>query len=77
MGLLMHSLEWCLMINLPLILLGAPGDVFLILSVILNTGIHYLVDDLKANKLKINLIQDQSIHLCQILITYGIYTWTL
>ena len=77
MGLLMYSLEWCLMINLPLILLGTPGDVFLIFSVILNTGIHYLVDDLKANKLKINLIQDQSIHLCQILLTYGIYTWTL
>ena len=34
-----------------------------------NWGIHVIVDNLKANQLKINLIQDQLIHICQIIIT--------
>ena len=32
-----------------------------------------IVDDLKANKRKINLITDQSVHVCQIIITFIIY----
>ena len=35
-----------------------------------NTIIHAVVDNLKANKLKINLVVDQSIHILQIIITY-------
>ena len=35
-----------------------------------NVLIHMFVDDLKANKKKINLIQDQSIHMLQV-----IWTW--
>ena len=40
---------------------------------ILNIGVHMIVDDLKANKKKINLIADQSIHLMQIIATWFIY----
>jgi hypothetical protein len=32
--------------------------------------VHYQIDDLKANLKKINLIQDQTIHVFQILITF-------
>ena len=37
--------------------------------VIVNALIHAYIDDLKANKLKINLITDQHLHLTQILLT--------
>lgn len=45
------------------------SNLFLVLF-ILNVIIHGLIDDIKANKGKINLVQDQTIHLIQIFITY-------
>lgn len=41
-------------------------------SVIFNIFIHGLVDHLKANKKRINLIADQCIHMIQILDTFAI-----
>jgi hypothetical protein len=35
----------------------------------LNWGIHVIIDDLKANQLKINLITDQLIHIGQVIFT--------
>lgn len=37
-----------------------------------NIIVHAFVDNMKANKFKINLIQDQIIHIIQILITFFI-----
>lgn len=70
MALLMHSMSWAFMIMLPLLVYFSfdPPNLFLILW-LANTAIHFIVDDLKANKRKINLIQDQSVHLLQIIIT--------
>ena len=39
-----------------------------------NIIIHAFIDDLKANKKKINLITDQSIHFIQILLTAIIFS---
>lgn len=39
----------------------------------INAILHGTVDDLKANKKKINLITDQSIHLLQIAVTAIIF----
>lgn len=36
---------------------------------IVNGAIHFLVDDLKANYKTLNLIQDQTIHVIQLIIT--------
>ena len=36
----------------------------------LNITIHAIIDDYKANKLKLNLIQDQLIHFIQIIVTW-------
>ena len=41
---------------------------------IVNMIIHAMVDNLKANALKINLIVDQMIHVGQILVTYFVLT---
>ena len=68
MGLFMHSFSWAFMIMLPSIYFNK----FNILFFIINLLIHMYVDNLKANKLKINLIEDQLLHLGQIIITWAI-----
>lgn len=77
MALGMHSFSWAFMIMLPLVISSYVmniklGCLYLGLMVF-NTIIHGLVDNLKANKFKINLIQDQTIHIMQIFITFFIY----
>lgn len=72
MALLMHSMSWSIMVLLPVMAFTAtPGAVIWTFFVI-NALIHYYVDNLKANELKINLVEDQSVHLLQILITWSI-----
>ena len=73
MALLIHSLSWSIMIHLPIIFLLFPYGLLLTLSILINMTIHYIVDDLKANKYKINLITDQSIHFIQIIVTFIIF----
>lgn len=70
MALFIHSLSWSIMINLPLMLLYSHSDWIIAISILINMVIHFIVDDLKANKWKINLITDQTIHLVQIILTY-------
>ena len=73
-ALIMHSFSWSFMIMLPILIsLHFAFSWFYIVAFVVNAIIHGFVDDLKANKLKINLIQDQSIHLCQIAITNIIF----
>lgn len=67
-ALIMHAFSWSFMISLPILYLGFTK--WIVAAIILNTIIHGIVDDLKANKGKINLIVDQSIHIVQILITW-------
>lgn len=70
MALLMHSMSWSIMILIPsMFLIGI--DQYLALGMFLiNTVIHYYVDDLKANRGKINLIVDQTVHLMQVFVTW-------
>lgn len=71
MALFIHSLSWSLMIHLPLFLTNV-SNVFLLISILINAIIHSIVDDLKANKKKINLITDQIIHFIQIIAVFFI-----
>ena len=68
-ALIMHAFSWSFMILIPFLLLGL-SPVFLVISLVLNGIIHAFVDDLKANQKKINLVQDQSIHIGQIFLTW-------
>lgn len=70
MALLMHSMSWSIMILLPSIILFNISGYFALGAFIINTVIHYYIDDLKANRGKINLIVDQSIHLAQVFMTW-------
>ena len=70
-ALIMHAFSWSFMISLPILYLGFTK--WIAVAIILNTIIHAIVDDLKANKGKINLIIDQSIHIVQIIITWILF----
>lgn len=74
MALIMHSLSWSFMIMLPLAVFN-NFDVVWLFGVMfgINAGIHGIIDNLKANVKKINLITDQIIHICQIVITFAVY----
>ena len=72
-ALIMHSFSWAFMIMLPLAIvakfqIGTPFSVVFAANVI----IHAYTDNLKANELKINLVQDQTIHMLQVLSTAGV-----
>ena len=74
-ALLIHGLSWSIMIHVPLMFLGGiRDDFFLLLSVLFNAVIHAFIDNLKANKLKINLDVDQCLHGFQIVITWIIFS---
>jgi hypothetical protein len=66
-ALIMHAFSWSFMIMLPIaIFRNFNIGLSFIYWLVFNTIIHAAVDDLKANKLKINLWQDQLSHMVQI-----------
>lgn len=74
MALYEHAFSWSFMISLPLLIIAIWQDSSLYYSIfmfyIFNTLCHAYIDDLKANRHRINLIQDQLIHFGQIFITW-------
>ena len=70
MALLMHCILWSAMVLLPVILCVEISGLALYFIFIGNVLIHYVTDDLKANYKEINLVEDQTIHLLQILLTF-------
>ena len=69
-ALAIHSTSWSIMIHIPLVIVfPSLGQLALFISFIVNAVIHYYIDDLKANKLKINLFEDQMVHFWQICTT--------
>ena len=72
-ALAIHSISWSIMIHIPLVIMfPSLGQLALLISFIVNAVIHYFIDDLKANKLKINLFEDQMVHFFQICTTLSI-----
>ena len=72
MALFCHGFSWSFMIQLPVLIYSFYTHLFIwnIILFIINLIIHAFIDNLKANKFKINLIQDQIIHFIQIIITW-------
>lgn len=70
----MHALSWTFMIMLPIAFnLAFRINWFYWCAFVINFAIHAITDHLKANKKKISLCIDQTIHLLQILITFIIF----
>ena len=69
-ALVMHSFSWTFMIMMPLMYaVGFKVNLFLLFLFVSNVLLHAITDDFKANKKVLNLWQDQSIHMYQIVIT--------
>lgn len=69
-ALIMHSFSWAFMIMLPIAYsLSFNINIAFLIAFVINVTIHAITDDLKANKRKINLWEDQIIHLIQIGLT--------
>ena len=69
-ALIMHSFSWTFMIMLPLMYaVGFKINSFFLFLFVSNVLMHAITDDFKANAKVINLWQDQSIHMFQIVIT--------
>lgn len=67
-----HGFSWAFMIMLPIVFYKW-GNLTLenyVMPLIINTVIHGMIDNAKANDRSINLIQDQSFHLIQIVLTW-------
>ena len=72
MALFCHAFMWSISIMIPTMITGH----FVWWLIPINCAIHFVVDDLKANKYKINLITDQMIHFIQIILTFlACYYW--
>ena len=74
-ALLELSFSWTFMIMLPIAFSMQFKIGLWLIAYIVNLIIHAFIDDLKANKLKINLIVDQLIHIIQIFITWIIFVY--
>lgn len=74
MALFMHSFSWSFMIMLPCIIYGLicglEFNIWVVGVYLVNMATHAYIDDCKANKRTINLIQDQIFHLVQIMFTW-------
>ena len=74
-ALFMHGLSWSFMIMLPIaVALNFNVDINFFAMLLINAVFHAAVDDLKANKYRINLWTDQLTHLGQIVGTLVLYT---
>ena len=78
MALVEHAFSWSFMIHIPIIvysvICGLQLNILLFITIFtVNWLIHTVTDNAKANLMKINLIQDQWIHIVQIFVTWTIY----
>jgi hypothetical protein len=75
MATLIHGFSWSIMVHLPFIVInGFKDSLVLSVIIIIQAILHAFVDDLKANRYKINLWQDQTFHIMQTMISFYILT---
>ena len=74
MALFIHSLEWSIMIHLPIIVFyNFQVTIGILISILENCYLHYLIDDLKANLKVFNLVIDQIFHIIQVILFWAIF----
>lgn len=66
-ALFLHSLYWSIIVLLPTLFLSKICNEDLVFLLIINTAVHYFIDNEKANKRTINLLLDQLFHFLQLL----------
>lgn len=78
MALYEHAFCWTVSINIPILVYSLLCNVHInrvqfILTFFCMWMIHAIVDHLKANEKIINLVQDQTIHICQIIFCWLVF----
>lgn len=69
-----HSVYWAILTFAPVIFLVSwPSVACAIGFVIFQTAVHAIIDDLKANRFKLNLWHDQAAHLAQIIFALVVF----
>lgn len=72
--LLLHGFEWSMFVSLPILITSWSSVSAGFMAVVVANGlIHSLVDHLKCNSLKLSLVQDQAIHILQIVVLLAIW----
>lgn len=70
-ALIMHSFSWAFMIMLPVaFFMNFNINFEFVMMFVWNVFLHAITDNAKANKKKINLMQDQMVHILQIIATF-------
>lgn len=76
-----HGYSWAFLTMLPLavylVVSGADCPGLFAAAVLANAALHAAIDDAKANRRKLNLIQDQLMHVIQILLTHTAFAYAL
>jgi hypothetical protein len=75
-GLIMHSFSWAFMISLPFaIKLHFDFTIQYYVVLVFNVVVHAITDNFKANRKTINLIEDQTMHIIQIFLTWFVLSY--
>lgn len=70
-GLIVHSFSWAFMIMLPFaIQQHFDFTIQYYVVLVFNVVVHAITDNFKANRKTINLIEDQTMHVIQIILTW-------
>ena len=72
-ALFLHAFSWSFLIMLPILFCFGKSWLYIVF-LFLNMLIHAKVDNMKCNEFRINLIQDQIIHVFQIILTITIFS---
>ena len=65
-----HVITWTMFIMLPCVIFMAVPVWLVVVLFVVNCGFHFWIDDLKCNRMVLNLIEDQLLHLSQITLTF-------
>ena len=71
-ALIAHAFSWSFIIMLPLLFVYGVSTLYVGL-LMMNMTIHAIIDDLKCNEFLINLVQDQTAHILQIIGTLFVF----
>lgn len=68
-ALIAHVVSWSMMVMSPCVLFMDVPVWIVIPLFVFNCAAHFVIDDLKCNRFLIGLVEDQMLHLSQIILT--------
>lgn len=79
-ALFIHGFEWAVFITIPLFVYVWMYDMSyaaVLVMIPVNAALHAMIDDMKCNKMVLNLAQDQLCHICQIVLSFILFVWVV